>query len=100
MLANRLWYSRRRRSSAIGSCAGGGASSRYSAGSAGAAGWWLESRRDQLGVSAGALDRLQALAPKQNRYALGAVSGAGRLAPRWRVILPEAVLNPAFEGLA
>ncbi len=43
---------------------------------AGAAGWWLERRRDQLGVSANALDRLQALAPKQNRYALGAVSGA------------------------
>jgi predicted transcriptional regulator of viral defense system len=67
---------------------------------AGAAGWWLETRRDQLGVSADALDRLQTLAPKQNRYALGAVSSAGRLAARWRVILPEAVLNPAFEGLA
>jgi predicted transcriptional regulator of viral defense system len=67
---------------------------------AGAAGWWLESRRDQLGVSADDLDRLQTLAPKQNRYALGAASGAGRLAARWRVILPEALLDPAFEGLA
>jgi predicted transcriptional regulator of viral defense system len=67
---------------------------------AGAAGWWLERRRDQLGVPTDALDRLQALAPKQNRYALGAASGAGRLAPRWRVILPEAVFDSAFEGLA
>ncbi len=70
------------------------------AAAAGSAGWWLEHRQDQLGVSADALDPLQALAPKQNRYALGAVSGAGRLAPRWRVILPETVLDPAFEGLA
>ncbi len=67
---------------------------------AGAAGWWLESRREQLDVPVAALDRLQALAPKQNRYALGAAAGSGRLAPKWRVILPEAVLNPAFEGLA
>jgi predicted transcriptional regulator of viral defense system len=66
---------------------------------AGAAGWWLESRLEQLWVPPAALERLQALAPRQNRYALGAVAGAGRLAPKWRVILPEAMLNPAFEGL-
>ena len=53
-----------------------------------------------IGLPSLALVGLQALAPKQNRYALGAGSGAGRLAPRWRVILPEAVLDPAFEGLA
>jgi predicted transcriptional regulator of viral defense system len=67
---------------------------------AGAAGWWLESRRDEFRVPDGALVRLQSLAPKQNRYALGAVPGGGRLARRWRVILPEAVLDRAFDGLA
>lgn len=67
---------------------------------AGAAGWWLERRQEQLGAPAGALDRLEALAPKQNRYALGAAPGAGRLASRWRVILPEAVIDARFEGLA
>lgn len=67
---------------------------------AGAAGWWLERRQEQLGAPAGVLDRLEVLAPKQNRYALGAAPGAGRLAPRWRVILPEAVIDARFEGLA
>ena len=67
---------------------------------AGAAGWWLESRQEQLGTPEAALERLEGLAPKQNRYALGAAPGAGRLAPRWRVILPETVLMPGFEGLA
>ena len=65
-----------------------------------AAGWWLERRQEQLGAPAGVLDRLEVLAPKQNRYALGAAPGAGRLAPRWRVILPEAVIDARFEGLA
>lgn len=67
---------------------------------AGAAGWWLQRRQEQLGTPVGALDRLETLAPKQNRYALGATPGASRLAPRWRVILPEAVLDASFEGLA
>jgi predicted transcriptional regulator of viral defense system len=67
---------------------------------AGAAGWWLERNADRLGVSASAIDSLRPLAPKQNRYALGATTGAGRLAAGWRVILPEVVLAPGFEGLS
>jgi predicted transcriptional regulator of viral defense system len=67
---------------------------------AGAAGWWLERNAERLGVSVGAIDALRALAPKQNRYALGAATGTGRLASGWRVILPETVLTPGFEGLA
>jgi predicted transcriptional regulator of viral defense system len=70
------------------------------AAAAGAAVWWLERRREQLGTSVGALERLNTLAPKQNRYALGATPGTGRLAPSWRVILPAAVLDARFEGLA
>jgi predicted transcriptional regulator of viral defense system len=67
---------------------------------AGAAGWWLERNADRLGVSAAAIAALRPLAPKQNRYALGAAVGAGRLAAGWRVILPEAILAPGFEGLS
>ena len=67
---------------------------------AGAAGWWLERNAERLGVSAAAIAALRPLAPKQNRYALGAAVGAGRLAAGWRVILPETVLAPNFEGLS
>lgn len=67
---------------------------------AGAAGWWLERNAERLGVSDAAIARLRPLAPKQNRYALGASTGAGRLAAGWRVILPETVLTPDFEGLS
>jgi predicted transcriptional regulator of viral defense system len=67
---------------------------------AGVAGWWLERNHDRLGVRDEALMQLHPLAPKQNRYALGATTGAGKLAARWRVILPESVLNPSFEGLS
>ena len=67
---------------------------------AGAAGWWLERNADRLGLTAAEIDLLRPLAPKQNRYALGATPGAGRLAPGWCVILPEAVLSPTYEGLA
>lgn len=67
---------------------------------AGAAGWWLERNAERLGVSAAAIEALRPLAPKQNRYALGAAAGTGRLASGWRVILPETVLAPGFEGLA
>ncbi len=66
---------------------------------AGAAGWWLERREEDLGPSRGVLERLEGLAPRQNRYALGAAPGGGRLAPRWRVILPSAILDARFEGL-
>jgi predicted transcriptional regulator of viral defense system len=67
---------------------------------AGAAGWWLERNAQRLGVTEAAIALLRPLAPKQNRYALGASTGAGRLAPGWRVILPETVLAPGFEGLS
>ena len=67
---------------------------------AGVAGWWLQRSQEQLGTPVEALDRLETLAPKQNRYALGATPGASRLVPRWRVILPEAILDASFEGLA
>jgi hypothetical protein len=65
---------------------------------AGAAGWWLEANRERLGVADSILADLHALAPRQNRYALGARPGAGKVASGWRVILPEAVLSPSFEG--
>jgi predicted transcriptional regulator of viral defense system len=67
---------------------------------AGAAGWWLEHNAVRLGVSDAAIALLRPLAPKQNRYALGAATGTGRLAAGWRVILPDAVLAPGFEGLS
>jgi len=66
---------------------------------AGAAGWWLETRRDQLRISDAALEAIRRLAPRQNRYALGAAVGEGRVAPGWGVILPSAVVEQRFEGL-
>ena len=66
---------------------------------AGAAGWWLESRREQLRVPDAALEAIRHLAPRQNRYALGAAPGEGQAAPGWGVILPRAVIEQRFEGL-
>ena len=66
---------------------------------AGAAGWWLETRREQLRVPDAALERIHHLAPRQNRYALGALVGEGKTAPGWGVILPGAVIEQRFEGL-
>jgi len=71
----------------------------HNATAAGAAGWWLERRREALRVSDAALDKIRALAPRQSRYALWAGVGEGRSAPGWGVILPSAVLEPRFEGL-
>jgi predicted transcriptional regulator of viral defense system len=65
---------------------------------AGAAGWWLEANQERLGVADSILADLHALAPRQNRYALGARPGAGKVASGWRVILPKAILSPSFEG--
>ena len=65
---------------------------------AGAAGWWLETRRVQLRVSDAALEAIHHLAPRQNRYALGAAVGEGRVASGWGVILPSAVVEQRFEG--
>lgn len=66
---------------------------------AGAAGWWLESRRERLRVPDAALEAIHKLAPRQNRYALGAAVGQGQAAPGWGVILPHAVVDQRFEGL-
>ncbi len=65
----------------------------------GAAGWWLETRRDSLRVPEAALDAVRRLAPRQNRYALGAAVGEGQVAHGWGVILPTAVIEQRFEGL-
>jgi predicted transcriptional regulator of viral defense system len=66
---------------------------------AGAAGWWLESRREALRVPEAALDAIRLLTPRQNRYALGAVVGEGQVAAGWGVILPTTVIDARFEGL-
>lgn len=66
---------------------------------AGAAGWWLESRREYLRVPDTVLEAIHKLAPRQNRYALGATVGQGQAAAGWGVILPRSVVDPRFEGL-
>jgi predicted transcriptional regulator of viral defense system len=66
---------------------------------AGVAGWWLERRRESLRVPDAALDAIRVLAPRQTRYALGAVAREGRPAPGWNVVLPSTVILPRFEGL-
>ena len=66
---------------------------------AGAAGWWLERQRELLRVSDAQLEAVRALAPRQASYALGAVTGQGRAATGWGVILPRTVIEPRFEGL-
>jgi len=66
---------------------------------AGAAGWWLETRRERLCVPDAALKAIRHLAPRQYRYALGAAVGEGQAATGWGVILPTAVIEERFEGL-
>ena len=66
---------------------------------AGAAGWWLESRREHLRVPDSALEAIHKLAPRKNRYALGATVGMGQTAHGWGVILPRAFVDQRFEGL-
>lgn len=66
---------------------------------AGAAGWWLERRREALQVPEEALTAIHALAPPQTRYALGATAGEGRPAVGWNVVLPTGVADAGFEGL-
>lgn len=65
---------------------------------AGAAGWWLTQRQASLQIPGAALEAIRTLAPRQTRYALGAVAGEGRPARGWNVILPAAVVDPGFEG--
>ena len=66
---------------------------------AGAAGWWLETQREHLRILDATLEAIRDLAPRQNRYALGAAVGHGRTAPGWGVILPAALVERRFEGL-
>ncbi len=65
---------------------------------AGAAGWWLETQREPLRVLDEALEAIRELAPRQNRYALGATVGGGQAAPGWGVILPRAIVEQRFKG--
>ena len=67
------------------------------AAAAGALGFWLDRDRQRLEVRDADLERLQALAPKRPRYALGARPGSGKLARDWNVILPGAVVEPYRE---
>ena len=46
-----------------------------------------------------AIEAVRALAPRQTRYALGAVAGEGRTAPGWNVVLPARVIVAGFECL-
>ncbi len=68
---------------------------------AGAAGFWLDSPREQerLGIPDAAFEELRALMPAQPRYVLGAKSGEGKTIRDWNVILPVDVLERCFEGL-
>lgn len=64
---------------------------------AGALGYWLECERHPLAVTAAALEELRSLAPRQCRYALGAVPGRGRVASGWNVILPAGIVERYFD---
>jgi len=65
---------------------------------AGAVGWCLERWRTEMNVSERTLDRLRAMLPRSNSYALGARPGNARLADGWRVLLPPDALDTTFEG--
>ena len=62
-------------------------------------GWWLEKRRDALGVTEEVLVRLRARLPRSKHYALGAQSGHAVLVEPWRVLLPPLAVDAAFEGV-
>jgi predicted transcriptional regulator of viral defense system len=62
-------------------------------------GWWLEKRRDALGVTGEVLARLRARLPRSKHYALGAQSGHAVLVEPWRVLLPPRAVDAAFEGV-
>ncbi|HTV71108.1 MAG TPA: type IV toxin-antitoxin system AbiEi family antitoxin [Rhizobiaceae bacterium] len=62
-------------------------------------GWWLEKRRNALGVTDEVLARLRARLPRSKHYALGAQSGHAVLVEPWRVLLPQEAVDAAFEGV-
>jgi predicted transcriptional regulator of viral defense system len=61
-------------------------------------GWWLEKRRDALGVTDEVLARLRARLPRSKHYALGAQSGHAVLVESWRVLLPPQAVEATYEG--
>lgn len=62
------------------------------------AGWWLEKRRDVLGVSNEVLARLQAQRPRSKHYVLGARRGHAVFVDPWHVLLPLHAIDSTFEG--
>ena len=62
-------------------------------------GWWLEKRRDKLGITDDVLARLRARLPRSKHYALGAEPGHAVLVEPWRVLLPAQAVDAAFEGI-
>lgn len=60
---------------------------------AAALGYWLDSERHRLGVTAEALEEFRSLAPRHTRYALGTTPGCGRAATGWNVILPAGIVE-------
>ncbi len=62
-------------------------------------GFFLEQHRETLFVEEKHLMLLEAHRPSQNRY-LDRRRESGKLAPRWRLIVPDRVLNRGWEELA
>jgi len=62
-------------------------------------GWWLETPRHVLRRPDAELEPIHHLAPRQNRYALSARAGEGRVATGSGMILPDAVIEQWFERL-
>ena len=56
-------------------------------------GWFLERHRRSFSVSDSFLSRLEQRRPRSRVY-LARGDGRGRLAPRWNLILPEALMSP------
>lgn len=61
-------------------------------------GWWLESRRNDLGVTDAVLNRLRKKIPQSKHYALGATPGNAVWVDAWRVLLPLRAVDSSFEG--
>jgi len=59
-------------------------------------GYFLEQHRDELMVEARHLDALRAHAPSQVRY-FDSKRATGRLVAGWNLVVPDAVLNKAWE---
>ena len=62
-------------------------------------GFYLEQHREALFVEEQYLAKLEANRPSQNRY-LDRRRESGKLVPRWRLIVPERVLNREWEEVA